>query len=193
MYDALLQRAVDSLGLKLPAKPSFTKDIYPLLQRAIKMKWVSGMVAHPMAHKDQEEPMHAEHHGDVEGPAHSTLPGVIPPPASAATRATIFDKLRDPSIPGADTSGESDMPMIHSDYYPAESNQPLTRVQYEMMRKWKDGNFINDWTGTPVASKQITPEGLDRAALESCVGGALYPGIEASWLLRDVYKFSEPF
>ena len=62
-----------------------------------------------------------------------------------------------------------------------------------MMKKWKDGNFINDWSGPPVPSRLITPEGLDRAGLESCVGGALYPGIEASWLLRDVYDFSEPF
>src|SRR6266404_566868 len=32
LYDVLLQVAVDKLGLKLRAKPSFTKDIYPLLQ-----------------------------------------------------------------------------------------------------------------------------------------------------------------
>jgi hypothetical protein len=61
------------------------------------------------------------------------------------------------------------------------------------MKKWKDGDFIDDWSGAPVPSRLLTPGGLDRAALESCVGGAFYPGIEASWLLRDVYPFSEPF
>jgi hypothetical protein len=85
------------------------------------------------------------------------------------------------------------MPMIHSDFYPMEVNQPLTRTQYGAMKKWKDGDFINDWSGAPVPSQVLTPGGLDRAALESCVGGAFYPGIEASWLLRDVYTFSEPF
>jgi L-Lysine epsilon oxidase N-terminal/L-lysine epsilon oxidase C-terminal domain len=193
LYDVLLQVAVDKLGLKVPAKPSFTKDIYPLLQRAIKMRWVSGMVAHPMHHADEHMPQHEQHHGDVAGPAHATLPAVIPPPASASARSAIFDKLRDPALSRTQSSGEADMPMIHSDFYPLEVNQPLTKTQYNMMKKWKDGNFSNDWSGPPAASPLITPMGLDRAALESCVGGAFYPGIEAGWMLRDTYTYSEPF
>ncbi len=192
LYDVLLQVAVDKLGLKLGAKPSFTKDIYPLLQRAINMRWVSGMVSHPMQHKDEHMPEHKQHHGDVAGPAHATLPAVIPPPGLASARSAIFDKLRDPALTPTQSSGEADMPMIHSDFYPLEVNQPLTKTQYEMMKKWKDGNFISDWSGFPAPARHITPEGLDRATLETCVGGAFYPGIEASWLLRDVYKFSEP-
>jgi len=172
LYDVLLQVAVDKLGLKLPVKPSFTRDIYPILLRAINMQWVSGMVT-------------SEH-------AHATLAAVIPPPASTSARSAIFNKLRDPALPGTQSSGEADMPMIHSDYYPVDTNQPLTKVQYEVMKKWKDGNFINDWSGPSAASKVITPHGLDRAGLESCVGGGFYPGIEASWLLRDVYTYSEP-
>lgn len=193
LYDVLLQVAVDKLGLKLAAKPSFTSDFYPLLQRAIKMKWVSGMVAHPMEHTDQQSPEHEEHHGDVKGPAHATLLRVIPPPGSASDRSEIFNKLRDPALSPTKSSGESDMPMIHSDFYPAESNQPLTRVQYDVMKKWKNGNFINDWTGPPAAPKLVTPCGMDRAALESCVGEPFFPGIEGGWLLRDTYTYSEPF
>lgn len=173
LYDVLLQVAVDKLGLRLPAKPSFTRHIYPLLLRAINMQWVSGMIT--SAH------------------AHATLSAVIPPPASASARLAIFNKMRDPATPGADKSEPSDMPMIHSDFYPAESNEPLTRIQYEALKKWKDGDFINDWSGPPVPSRLITPKGLDRAGPESCVGGAFFPGIEASWLLRDTYLYSEPF
>jgi len=192
LYDVLLQVAVDRLGLKLPPKPSFTHDIYPLLDRALKMKWVSGMVAHPEHHAD-EEPMHAMHHGDVAGPAHMTLMGVIPPPGPRAVREAIFEKLRDPAFPPEEQSGESDMPMLHSDYYPSDSNQPLTAIQYEAMKKWKDGDFIHDWAGPPAASQRVTPEGLDRAALETCVGGAFFPGIEAGWMMRDTFEYSEPF
>lgn len=168
LYDTLLQVAIEKLGFVLPPQPSFTKDIYPILQRAINMKWVSAMVT--KAH------------------AHATLSAMIPPPGSPAARAAIFDRLRNPN----DGSG-GDMPMIWSDNYPAEGNEPLTRIQYTIMNKWKDGDFINDWTGPPVPSTEITPTGLDRAALENCVGGAFYPGIEASWLLRDKYKYTEPF
>ena len=173
LYDTLLQVAVDKLGLILPPKPSFTRDVYPILHRAIEAKWVSKMVA------------------DVH--AHVTLDSVIPPPGDPAMRKAIFKRLRNPSTSGTTVTEGKDMPMVHSDYYPAESNEPLTRTQYRAMKKWKDGNFINDWSGPPKQDKGITPAGLDRAALEACVGGAFYPGIEASWLLRDSYKFLEPF
>lgn len=85
------------------------------------------------------------------------------------------------------------MPMIHSEFYPTEANQPLTAIQYGAMKKWKNGTFINDWKGPPAPVQTITPAGLDRAALESCVGASFHAGIEAGWLLRDVYQFCEPF
>src|SRR5262249_33668078 len=110
----------------------------------------------------------------------------------AAARKAIFDKLRDPSVPYNQDFGDSDMPMIWSDYYTDGKTEPLTRIQYANMKQWRDGRFINDW-GSTAPELVITPEGLDRAALEVCVGGAFYPGIEASWLLRDKYTFSEPF
>ena len=46
------------------------------------------------------------------------------------------------------------------------------------MERWKDNNYANDWTGVPAPQADITPDGLDRAALEACVGDAFFPGIE---------------
>jgi hypothetical protein len=181
LYDVLFQVAVDKLGLNLADEPSFTRDIYPILNRVTKLRWVSKLA----------------------GSAHQTLAGTIPPPGSDALRNAIFQRLRDPN----DGSG-GDMPMIWSDNYRTQpvrqrtrhpmaeheaESQPLTKVQYLMMKQWRDGHFINDWAGLPAADTQITPAGLDRAALEPCVGGAFYPGIEAGWLMRDVYMFKEPF
>ena len=40
---------------------------------------------------------------------------------------------------------------------------------------------------------KLLPEGLTRAALESCIGGPLYPGIETSYMTRDDYPFIEAF
>ncbi|MGH9931318.1 MAG: LodA/GoxA family CTQ-dependent oxidase [Pyrinomonadaceae bacterium] len=164
LYDVLLQVAVDKLGLVLPAQPSFTKDIYPLLLRSINLKWVSKLA----------------------GSHHDMMAGIIPPPGDPGMRAEIFKMLRNPN----DGSG-GDMPMIYSDT--EQANEAVTKVQYSIWEKWKNGNFINDWTGAPAVPAEITPEGLDRAALEACVGAAFFPGIEASWFLRDVYKYSAPF
>ncbi len=168
LYDVLLQVAVDKLGLRLPAKPSFTNDVYPILQRVLNMKWVSKLA----------------------GSAHKTLLTVIPPPGLKSARVAIFQRLKNPD----DGSG-GDMPMIWSDNYspPTQENQPVTKTQYATVDKWQEGKFINDWAGPPKPVTKITLQGLDRAALEPCVGGAFYPGIEAGWFLRDVYTYSEPF
>ena len=39
----------------------------------------------------------------------------------------------------------------------------------------------------------ISPHGLDRAPLENCVGGALGPGIEVSWQIRNSKLYTDPF
>jgi hypothetical protein len=168
LYDVLRQVAVERLGLTLRSKPTFTEDVYPILHRAMQLKWLSK----------------------VAGATHATLETVIPPPGLPAVRTAIFQRLTNPN----DGSG-GDMPMVWSDHYapPTVANQPITKTQYKVMKMWADGDFIDDWSGPPGSSAAITPEGLDRAALEACVGGPFYPGIEAGWMLRDTFQYSEPF
>lgn len=70
----------------------------------------------------------------------------------------------------------------------------LTRYQYALLRQWVLGKFRKDGDGPRRASGEaITPEGLDRAALENCVGGPFFPGIEVSWLVRIKEIYREPF
>lgn len=78
----------------------------------------------------------------------------------------IFARLRPPG----------DMPALNG------IDSVLTTTQYAHMERWKNGNYAADWVGTPVPQAAITPDGLDRAALEACVGGAFFPGIEAGGL-----------
>ena len=143
--------------------------------------------------KMDEDTMPSPPSGDDRGHADAVWGKIIPPPGSAAARKFIFDKLRNPALPPKHSSDPADMPMIWSDYYPADGNQPLAKIQYKSMKKWKDGKFISDWKGPPKLANKITPAGLDRAALEACVGGAFFPGIEAGWFLRDTYTYVEPF
>ena len=69
----------------------------------------------------------------------------------------------------------------------------LTDTQIANMQKWAAGAINNDWNSgwgqSPPPDSVITPDGLDKAALENCVGGALYPGIEAGRFLRDTAPF----
>jgi hypothetical protein len=56
------------------------------------------------------------------------------------------------------------------------------------MENWAHGNFADDWTGappSPVPFDQIPVDrqawALTEAALEACVGGSFYPGIEGTY------------
>src|SRR5207253_11466490 len=85
-------------------------------------------------------------------------------------RNAIFNKLKAPG------GGGGNMPKINDS---STLDDRLTAIQYAHMQRWKDNNFTNDWTGAPAPQGNISPGGLDGAALEACVGGAFYPGIEA--------------
>ena len=173
LYDTLLQVAVDKFNFPVPATPSFTNDIYPLLARAMSMKAVSA----------------------VPGSGHAVFGPVIPPPGAQADRDVIFANLRDPATPPHTATPNSDMPKIWSDVYdtPNQVNEALTPTQYAILKSWDNNNFVNDWVGPPQPGNSITPEGLTQAALENCIGGAFYPGIEASFMTRDTYAYLEPF
>ncbi len=190
LHDALLQAAIDRLGEKIPDIPSFTRDIYPILSRANNMKWVS-MMMWKMHHAQGGKPKSLESkHKDME----ESMPLV----SNDALRKKVFAKLTDPNDP---LGGEdNDMPMLWSDHYQDQKkkngeprNETLCKWQYDYLQKWAAGNFIKDWSGLPAPSGIIHPQGLDKAALENCIGGPFFPGIEASWLLRDHFGFMEPF
>ena len=154
LYDRLFDLAVKAGWLTAPATPSYTNDIYPILNRATLVQFV-----HQAA---------AGHHAFVHP--------VIDPP----TRTAIFNRLK--AVGG-------DMPDL--------SNAQLTDTQQGIMAAWNAGNFNNDWSGPPVPGATITPDGLDKAALDNCVGAAFYPGIEAGGIaatpIVDPTLFLEPF
>jgi hypothetical protein len=179
LYDTLLQAMVDKNLLPDPTakpgyQPSYSKDILSILRRAFSMRWVYAR-------------------GAANFPAmnfHRTF-NQIPP----AARKAVFTKLgHPPSTPGDPASTGGNMPRMWSDRYDkAFRNGTLTRIQYTNMSLWADGSFVDDSMNPSSTPLGITPEGLTLAALEPCIGAPFYPGIEASWKLRDEYPFSEPF
>jgi hypothetical protein len=67
----------------------------------------------------------------------------------------------------------------------------ITPTQYGLLERWAAGQF--DPGTEPPTTAVIDAHGLDRAALENCVGGAFYPGIEFGWQLRNPALYHEPF
>lgn len=93
-------------------------------------------------------------------------------PVPQAMRQAIFDRL---ALPNTALAYPQNMPLLLQN----TQDSTLTPIQYAHLQRWKDGNDHNDWAGVPQPEAQVNPAGMDRAALEACVGAAFYPGIEA--------------
>ena len=172
-------------------QPSFKREIGPMLSRTMNMKWVHRPLDSSAFPGPPKLPPFSQHDGfsltDLGDP---TLRSADP------SRHYFFMLLRTSGSPShIKNSGLVAMPKLLGDepYDASTSNQryrlTLTPTQLAMMRQWDKGKFV---TGSDPSSV-ITPEGLDQAALENCVGGAFFPGIEAGWMLRNPKIYSEPF
>jgi L-lysine epsilon oxidase C-terminal domain/L-Lysine epsilon oxidase N-terminal len=174
-------------------RPSFTRDIAPILRAISRIDRVHRRDIGPMA----------QYHGVLSDANFNSLGG---PGSLAATRLSVFERLRDPNtfettpMPAIQPSR---MPLAYGDYYePANGGggdtdpaylHSLSKLQYALLAAWNRGNFIEDWGQIPASAPAITPEGLDRAALENMSGGAFYPGMEVSWLFTKKQVWERPF
>jgi hypothetical protein len=104
----------------------------------------------------------------------------VHPVIDTPTRNAIFNRLK---------GSGGDMPDLNS--------AQLTDTQQAIMAAWNANNFTNDWVGPPVPGTDVTPDGLNKAALDNCVGAAFFPGIEAGGIaatpIVDPTLFLEPF
>ncbi len=156
-------------------QPEYFVDIDPILSAALLVGFVQDGALAP--HK------FVLNKPELQSPALAAKP----------VRQLIFDFLRPPA--GNTTYvGAGSMPKLFGDNYFIVGNArrvaALTQLQYHILGIWKDGDFV---VGGPRPGVLITPESLDRAPLESCSGGAFFPGIECSWLMRDRRLYLEPF
>ena len=70
--------------------------------------------------------------------------------------------------------------------------QALSDYFDDVLKLWVAGNFKDDFSIPTTAGTNITPSGLDRAALDQTVGGGFFPGIEAGkWMSKreEIYAF----
>jgi hypothetical protein len=177
-------------------EPSFTAHIYPILSRALAAFDVF----------DVRESGRPSFHGTLwDWPRLSSH-------AESKIRQAVFNRMRDPNSEQLNRTGMprglgDDFKTLDDFEEDQEKNpQPsahaflsLTRVQYALLKAWAGGTFKEDWSHgkvkyAPVPDpEQITPHGMTIAALENCVGGPFYPGIEVSWLIRELDLYSSAF
>jgi hypothetical protein len=166
--------------------PDFATQIQPMLVNGYNYRWTTELVNQKM--------------DSLMDPTLSD-----PSAAAAAARSGVYVYMRAPlGVPLG--KGPQDMPRLRGDNPYGGKGQlttsttsaaspirslAVTHTQYALYRRWSDGYFTNSATAPPPPA--ITPHGLDRAALECCVGGAFYPGIEVGWQIRNPALYIEPF
>jgi hypothetical protein len=161
--------------------PSFDEEIYPIIRRGQEAIFTFELLKF--------------FHNTLKMYASLGDPG----PGAQAARQAVFNRIHKPNTPG--NNGTSNMPLMHGDAYGQKTHKhfmlTVTETQYALLERWVSGNFIKTKGSIPPARPawmfNISPHGLDRAALEQCVGGAFGPGIEVSWQIRNPKLFSEPF
>jgi hypothetical protein len=186
LYDVAYDLAVRHFGLAPSPQVSFTRDIFPVLQRAVLMQWV--------------DPDARQGHGPT-GPANFLDPTQfdrLRDNGSGARpfRQHVFQQLKNPD------GGGGNMPALVGPA-PAETPQAdgltLTRLQYDQFRRWSLGDFDADWTGPPSPRPfdQLSPQeqtvALDQASLSTGVGGTFGPGIEVGRHFGERQTFERSF
>ena len=90
--------------------------------------------------------------------------------------------IRDPNNPQEDSEGVK-MPLALGDAM--KSFLSLTPTQYFLLMQWYDGKSV---AAAPVMG---FGEQLDQVVLENCLGGRYSPGIDLTFIVRDVNLYAQ--
>ena len=185
----------EAAGMKPPEKLSFTTDIYPLFDRMAGYQWVNAMALR--GHGPQKR-------GNFRDPA-IIAQLADNTAAQLQYRQGVLARIRNPRTHSADQANYYFMPLLSGDEGDATVGDPntwlyLLESQYAKLEQWASGNFVSDWNPNaaaplPIEKLPVTeqPAALTRAALEYCVGGPFFPGIEMTYVARYSDWYEEPY
>jgi hypothetical protein len=189
-YDTARSSLVDA-GMLEAGPADFAQEILPIFARLTDLQWVSAAFFESNGWGSQGDWLTG---GMPERLADASA-------ANAAFRQKVFKSFRDPSFA---TSQPNAVPQLYGEDvgFPLDNNREwfaITPLQHRHLKAWADGDF----TGTAVAADpprslealelQQRPAALDRAALDSILGGAFHPAIEVPWTLRAHQIWAKPF
>lgn len=190
IYDTAASALVDANTFDAGAL-SFARDILPLFARMVDMQWVNEGYLETNGWGSPSDWLSKAQSDKLADPS----------AANRAWRTELFSQFRDPSFV---TARPDAMPSMYGDgtTIPATNDYQwlaVTPLQYRRLKTWADGGFTDDRGAMPTYAQiedvpiADQPAALDRAALESCLGGAFHPGIEAPWTMRVASMWAAPF
>jgi hypothetical protein len=142
---------------------SFNQDILPVFHGAFLQRWNSNLPAQ-----------------GVQG--HNWVAAIKPSDDPKAKIPNFQSLIRDPNASNEDSEGVK-MPLALGDAQ--KSFLSLTRTQYFLMMQWYQGKSLE--SGAPLGAG----EKLDRVVLENCLGGRYSPGIDLTFIVRDINLYQQ--
>lgn len=191
LEDAVRQMFIDHGELATPARPSFTRDVWPIFDRMSQLQWTNHGLYMLSGHGS---PLDAGDPATVKRLASKD-------PGDSAFRSSVFSLFRAPHSTTLDAAAFLGH---YGDYFSEYIEEPgsflaVTPSMYETLRQWSRGNFDADWSGSPnpphfdSLSPADQADSLDRAGLTECLGGPFHPGIELTWFMRVRSVWLRPY
>jgi hypothetical protein len=189
MYDVIRDAGWQLEPSLMPARPSYQRDIMPLFKRLADNQWVNSGFGKLFGWRGSD---------DLD-----TLLASLGDNSAYARprRQSFFVRFRNPDYL---TMEPDAIPPVYGDGMDVPPNDPrewlaVTNMQYEMLRRWAEGDFIPDYNPAVPPQNvseiplQEQPEALDVAALENTIGGPFHPGCEMTWPMRQPIMYEKPF
>ena len=192
--DDLMQDLFAQNGMiTLPDTVSFSRDIYPLLQRMTGLQWVNKGFAALFG---------------AGGPLNFDDPQAIDRICRIHGADDTYQELRRGFYNAFRQVGQlapQAWPNIYGDEFGTfpvdfpENHLPIWKTADDRLQKWVNGDFEADWgqvhppvdlADVPLAEQ---PNMLDRAAMHFCLADAFHPGCEMTWPMRHISMYSGPY
>lgn len=193
IYDWALQAATQLDPSLRPVRPSFTRHIYPIFEAFDQNQWVNAGFLRDLGWQAPDNDLTPQNLDRLSDSSAENRP----------FREAIFLRFRDPAYVLME---EDALPPVYGDGFDLPVKDPrhwlaVTELQYEWLDQWSRGDFEADWLGKgPPGAGMLEelpvddqPHALDRAALETCVGGSFNPGYDFPWIMRQPLLYESPF
>ncbi|MCB0418262.1 MAG: LodA/GoxA family CTQ-dependent oxidase [Bdellovibrionales bacterium] len=191
LHDLLVHTYTASGWLTVPRKTSFTKDVYPLLQRLSNLQWVNKGLADTYGA------------GSDWNFDDKSVIAKLADKSQRAMRREVYDKFR---VREEDSNERTRWPMFYGDAFGSFTDSPrnnfiVPELSSLHLKRWADGEYDNDWearaSAPPSKLEEVPlkqqPAELDKAALHFCLADAFHPGCELTWPMRHATVYSAPF
>jgi hypothetical protein len=196
MYD-IIQEASQTREVLYHTKPSFMKQILPLLLQFVDTAWVN-FGFHALF--GWEAPYNFRNYEFVKKLATFKEDKKLDAPYQELRRH-IFNMFRNQDD---STLQIAAWPQIYGDAFGDNDTSPrariaITKTLYRYLQKWVEGDFYQDYDPEKGSAQSIEvpleerPYTLDRAALHFCMGGPFHPGCEMTWPMRISSMYSTDY